>query len=73
MKETFTPPAIEADPNANATHLLADRVAATPDLAIFALPTADGGWSDVTAAQFQSEVIALAKGLVEAGIQPGAP
>ena len=71
MKETFTPPAIEADPNANATHLLADRVAATPDLAIFALPTADGGWSDVTARQFQAEVIALAKGLVEAGIQPG--
>ena len=71
MKETFTPPAVEADPNANATHLLADRVAATPDLAIFALPTADGGWSDVTAKQFEDQVIALAKGLVDAGIKPG--
>ena len=71
MKETFTPPAVEADPNANATHLLADRVAATPDLAIFALPTADGGWSDVTAKEFQDQVIALAKGLVDAGIEPG--
>ena len=71
MKETFTPPAVEADPNANATHLLADRVAATPNLAIFALPTADGGWSDVTAKEFQDQVIALAKGLVDAGIQPG--
>jgi long-chain acyl-CoA synthetase len=71
VKESFTPPAIEADPNANATHLLADRVAATPDLAIFALPTADGGWSDVTAKQFEDQVIALAKGLVDAGINPG--
>ena len=71
MKETFTPPAIEADPNANATHLLADRVAATPDLAIFALPTADGGWSDVTAKEFETQVIALAKGFVDAGIEPG--
>ncbi len=71
MKETFTPPAVEADPNANATHLLADRVALTPDLAIFALPTADGGWSDVTAKQFEDQVIALAKGLVDGGIQPG--
>ena len=71
MKETFTPPAVEADPNANATHLLADRVAATPDLAIFALPTADGGWSDVTAKQFEDQVIALAKGFVHAGIKPG--
>jgi len=71
VKETFTPPAVEADPNANATHLLADRVAATPDLAIFALPTADGGWSDVTAKQFEDQVIALAKGFVHAGIKPG--
>lgn len=71
MKETFTPPAVQADPNANATHLLADRVKATPDLAIFALPTADGGWSDVTAKQFEDQVIALAKGLVDGGIQPG--
>jgi long-chain acyl-CoA synthetase len=71
VKETFTPPAIEADPNANATDLLADRVAATPNLAIFALPTADGGWSEVTAKEFESQVIALAKGFVDAGIEPG--
>ncbi len=71
MKETFTPPAVPADPDANATHLLADRVAATPDLAIFALPTGDGGWSDVTAAEFQRQVVALAKGFAAEGIQPG--
>ncbi len=71
MKESFTPAVVEADPNANATDLLVDRVTATPNLAIFALPTADGGWSDVTAAEFHAQVIALAKGFVAAGIEPG--
>ena len=45
------PALVKADPDANATDLLIDRVAETPDLALFALPTADGGWSDVTAAR----------------------
>jgi len=62
---------VEADPNANATDLLVARVAATPDRALFAIPTADGGWRDVTAAEFQAQVIALSKGLVAAGVEPG--
>jgi long-chain acyl-CoA synthetase len=65
------PAMVEPDPNANATDLLIDRVKATPDLAIFSLPTAEGGWSDVTASEFLAQVRALAKGLVAAGIQPG--
>jgi long-chain acyl-CoA synthetase len=48
-----------------------DRVRATPDLALFSIPTADGGWSDVTAAEFLDQVRALAKGFAAAGIQPG--
>jgi long-chain acyl-CoA synthetase len=71
VKESFTPPAIEADPDANATDLLVERVRATPNAPIFALPTADGGWSDVTAAEFQDQVVALAKGFVAAGLEPG--
>ena len=71
MNETFTPPVVEADPNANTTDLLIDRVAATPDSALFSLPTPDGGWSDVTAAEFHSQVIELAKGFIAAGITPG--
>ena len=62
---------VAADPEANTTDLLIDRVAATPDRALFAIPTADGGWSDVTSAEFLSQVIALAKGLVAAGVEPG--
>jgi long-chain acyl-CoA synthetase len=65
------PAAVPADPNANATDLLMDRVAATPDSPLFSLPQADGGWTDVSAADFLAQVRELAKGFVAAGIQPG--
>ena len=65
------PALVPADPQANATDLLMDRVNETPDHAIFAIPTADGGWSDITASEFLDQVRALAKGFVAAGVQPG--
>lgn len=71
MKEYSVPAMVEADPNANTTDLLVDRVKATPNKAIFALPRPDGTWEDVTASEFERQVIALAKGFVAAGIQPG--
>ncbi|MBX3195913.1 MAG: long-chain fatty acid--CoA ligase [Microbacteriaceae bacterium] len=71
MNEYFTPAVVEADPNANVTDLLVARLASTPDSALFALPTEDGGWSDVTTREFHSQVIALAKGLIAAGVTPG--
>jgi len=71
VNEYFTPAIVPADPEANTTDLLLDRLAATPDAPLFALPTADGGWSDVSVAEFHRQVIALAKGLVAAGITPG--
>jgi long-chain acyl-CoA synthetase len=64
------PAIVPADPQANVTDLLVERVKATPDLALFAVPEGDG-WRDITAAQFQTQVIALAKGLVAAGVEPG--
>ena len=71
MNETFTPAVVQPDPNANITALLLDRVSQTPDAALFALPTADGEWSEVTAKQFHEQVVALAKGFVAAGVKPG--
>lgn len=71
MKEFAVPPLAEPDPEANVTDLLVERVATTPDRALFSLPTADGGWSDVTSAEFLAQVKALAKGFVAAGIEPG--
>ncbi|MBN9177034.1 MAG: long-chain fatty acid--CoA ligase [Microbacterium sp.] len=68
------PAIVPADPDANIADLLIERVKATPSLALFAVPEGSGegaGWRDITAAEFQREVIALAKGFVAAGIEPG--
>lgn len=64
------PPIVPADPDANVADLLVARVKATPSLALFAVPDGDG-WRDITAAEFERQVIALAKGFVAAGIEPG--
>nr|WP_243847546.1 AMP-dependent synthetase/ligase [Microbacterium ulmi] len=50
--------------------MLVERVGKTPDLALFGVPEGEG-WRDVTAAEFQRQVVALAKGLAAAGIEPG--
>jgi long-chain acyl-CoA synthetase len=71
VKKFVVPAVVTPDPDANTTDLLVDRVAQAPDDALFALPTADGGWSDVTAAEFHTQVVALAKGFIAAGVEPG--
>ncbi|MDN3496098.1 long-chain fatty acid--CoA ligase [Planococcus sp. APC 4015] len=70
MVQFEVPAIVPADPQANITDLLVERVKKTPNLALFAVP--DGaGWRDITASEFHSQVIALAKGFVAAGIEPG--
>ncbi|WEK14138.1 MAG: AMP-dependent synthetase/ligase [Candidatus Microbacterium phytovorans] len=64
------PAVVPADPQANVSDLLVERVKATPSLALFAVPDGDG-WRDITAAEFQREVVALAKGFAAVGVQPG--
>jgi len=64
------PALVPADPAANATDLLIERAALTPDQVLFGIPEGDG-WRDVTAAEFLAQVRALAKGFVAAGVQPG--
>jgi long-chain acyl-CoA synthetase len=64
------PAIVPADPQANVTDLLVERLKATPDRALFAVPEGEG-WRDITTAEFHRQVIALAKGFVAAGIEPG--
>jgi long-chain acyl-CoA synthetase len=71
VNEHTTPLVVESDPTANATDLLVERAALTPEAALFAVPDGVGGWSDVSAAEFLAQVRALAKGLVAAGVEPG--
>ena len=70
MKQFDMPAVVPADPGANITDLLMDRLAATPDLVLFSLPR-NGQWLPVTTKEFHTQVVALAKGLVAAGIEPG--
>ncbi|WP_430593071.1 AMP-dependent synthetase/ligase [Humidisolicoccus flavus] len=64
-------PVIEPDPSANATALLKDRLALSPDAPLFATPSGEDSWNDITTREFHAQVIALAKGLVAAGVEPG--
>lgn len=70
MVQFEVPAIVPADPDANVADLLVKRVEATPDRALFSVPEGDG-WRDISAADFQTAVVALAKGFVAAGIQPG--
>ncbi|MEJ6555755.1 long-chain fatty acid--CoA ligase [Microbacterium esteraromaticum] len=70
MAQFEVPAIVPADPEGNVSDLLAQRVQKTPDLALFSVPE-DSGWRDISAKDFETAVIALAKGFVAAGIQPG--
>ena len=59
MVQFEVPAIVPADPDANVADLLVKRVEATPDRALFSVPDGDG-WRDISAADFQSAVVALA-------------
>jgi len=61
---------VRSDPQANITDILIDRVTLSPNIPLFSVPRATG-WVDITAREFLDQVIALAKGFVASGIQPG--
>lgn len=71
MKAYDIEPLIVSPESDNITDLLEKRVKKTPNLALFSVEEAAGRWVDVTALAFRTKVVALAKGLVAAGIQPG--
>ena len=72
MKAYDLPSLIDSDPSENITDLLLQRAAKTPDLALFGIQSADGeSWTDLSASEFLSQVRALAKGFIAAGVQTG--
>jgi len=71
MKSYDLPSLVESAATTNITDLLVDRVAKSPNLPLYALQNQDGSWSDLSAADFLSQVRALAKGFIASGIQPG--
>ena len=72
MKAYDLPSLIDSDPSENITDLLLQRAAKTPGLALFGIQSADGeSWADLSASEFLSQVRALAKGFIAAGVQTG--
>jgi long-chain acyl-CoA synthetase len=65
------PALIEIPDDGGLAEVVFSRAATNPDEVMLRRRPADGQWQDVTAAEFSSQVAALAKGLVAAGIQPG--
>ncbi|WP_166848439.1 long-chain fatty acid--CoA ligase [Isoptericola sp. BMS4] len=72
MDEITTPQAVELPATSNLNDLLATRVAKNPQAPLAERHGAHG-WEPVSAAAFDAEVVAVAKGLVAKGVQPGEP
>ena len=70
MLEFGIPALIEVPDDAGLADVVYSRAAADPD-EVMLRRRDGGGWQDITAEQFRSQVAGLAKGLIAAGIQPG--
>ena len=70
MLEFGIPALIEVPDDAGLADVVYRRAAADPD-EVMLRRRDGGGWRDITAEQFRSQVAGLAKGLIAAGIQPG--
>ena len=71
MKTYDIDPIVTSANNVNITDLLVDRVRETPKTPLFAIEQSDGTWLDMSAEDFHTQVVAVAKGLIASGIQPG--
>jgi long-chain acyl-CoA synthetase len=71
VREFSVPPVVTIGEAANLSDAVWDNAEAAPNSVQFARRTASG-WSDVTCRQFRDEVVALARGLLAAGVEPGA-
>ncbi|NUU17948.1 long-chain fatty acid--CoA ligase [Cellulomonas humilata] len=72
MDEFHIPLRVEVDPSKNLNDLLADRVGRTPDSVLVEHKAQEGGpWIPLTSREFDAEIVAVAKGLVARGVQPG--
>ncbi|HEX6967306.1 MAG TPA: AMP-dependent synthetase/ligase [Micromonosporaceae bacterium] len=70
MREISVPPVATVSDDATLTDPDWANAEIAPAHVQFRRPTADG-WGDVTCAEFRDQVVALARGLIAAGIEPG--
>ncbi|MBD5788220.1 long-chain fatty acid--CoA ligase [Cellulosimicrobium terreum] len=72
MDEFSAPRIVEVDPSSNLNDLFAARVAVDPAATMVEVRNAAGdAWEPVTARELDAQVVAVAKGLVALGVEPG--
>ncbi|GEL93806.1 AMP-dependent synthetase/ligase [Cellulomonas composti] len=72
MDEFRSPLLVEVDASRNLNDLLAERVNTDLDAVLVEhKPEPDGPWIPITARELDADVVAVAKGLVARGVQPG--
>jgi len=71
LREYSIPALAEIPASANTADLVTRRAAEQPSAVMLRRKSADGTWSDVTAAAFRDDVHALAKGFIAAGVEVG--
>ncbi len=71
MREFSLPALAQIPATANLADAVSRRAAEQPQAVVLRRQDPGGNWADVTASQFATEVVAVAKGLVAAGIEAG--
>ncbi|WP_436842619.1 AMP-dependent synthetase/ligase [Streptomyces niveus] len=71
VRQVSLPPLVPAVRDGSLADIPFDNARDAPDDAVLSRKQADGGWRDVTAAEFADEVRAVAKGLIAEGLRPG--
>ncbi|MBE8477003.1 AMP-dependent synthetase/ligase [Streptomyces justiciae] len=71
VREVSVPPVVPPVTHGSLADLPFENAEAGPGDRVLSRRTPDGGWSDVTAADFAAQVRALAKGLIAEGLVPG--
>ncbi|MFE1847016.1 MULTISPECIES: long-chain fatty acid--CoA ligase [unclassified Streptomyces] len=71
VREASVPPLAQPVRHGSLADLPYDNAYAAPDEVVLSRRSADGDWSDVTAAGFADQVQAVARGLIAEGLMPG--
>jgi long-chain acyl-CoA synthetase len=71
VREVSVPPLVRPVTHGSLADIPFDNAEQAPDDPVLSRKGPDGRWSDVTAAEFADEVLAVAKGLIAEGLMPG--
>ncbi|MEU9962242.1 long-chain fatty acid--CoA ligase [Streptomyces sp. NPDC050982] len=71
VREVSVPPMVHPVTHGSLADIPFDNAEQAPDAPVLSRKGADGSWTDVTAAEFAAEVLAVAKGLIAEGLLPG--